>query len=44
LALHRCALSCGRWDPDDVIGAARLRIDGDRALGEAVIKQMNIMI
>jgi hypothetical protein len=37
-------LSCGRWDPDDVIRAARLRLDGDRGLGEAVIKQMNIMI
>jgi hypothetical protein len=37
-------LSCGRWDPDEVIRAARLRIDGDRALGKAIIQQMNIMI
>jgi uncharacterized protein (TIGR03083 family) len=37
-------LSCGRGDPGDIVNSARLRIDGDRALGEAIVRQMNIMV
>jgi uncharacterized protein (TIGR03083 family) len=37
-------LGCGRWDPDEVLASGKVRIDGDRALGETVVRQMNFMI
>jgi len=37
-------LGCGRWEPDRVIESGKVRIRGDRALGEAVLSQMNFMI
>ena len=36
-------LGCGRWDPDEVLQSGRLSIEGDRALGESIVRQMNIM-
>ena len=36
-------LGCGRWDPDEVIGAGKVSIEGDSALGETIVRQMNIM-
>ncbi len=37
-------LGCGRWDPAQAVASGRVLIEGDRALGEAIVKQMNIMI
>ena len=37
-------LGCGRWEPAQVIGSGKVKIRGDRALGEAIVAQMNIMI
>ena len=37
-------LVCGRWDPEEVLSSDRLAIEGDRALGETVVRQMNFMI
>ncbi len=36
-------LGCGRWDPDEVISSGRVSITGDIALGESIVRQMNIM-
>ena len=37
-------LGCGRWDPNEVLRSNRVAIAGDPALGETIVKQMNIMI
>ena len=37
-------LACGRWDPEDVLASGGVAIEGDRALGETVVRQMNFMI
>ena len=36
-------LGCGRWDPDEVLQSGRVSIEGDSALGESIVRQMNIM-
>jgi uncharacterized protein (TIGR03083 family) len=37
-------LGCGRWAPDEVLRSGKVKIRGDRALGEAIVGQMNFMI
>ena len=37
-------LSCGRWDPGHALSTEKVRIDGDRTLGEKIVHQMNFMI
>ena len=37
-------LACGRWDPEEVLESGGVAFEGDRALGEAVVRQMNFMI
>ena len=37
-------LGCGRWDPAETLASGRVSIEGDRALGETIVSQMNIMI
>jgi uncharacterized protein (TIGR03083 family) len=37
-------LGCGRWAPAEVLGSGKVRVQGDRALGETIIRQMNFMI
>ena len=37
-------LACGRWDPAAVLDSGRVRIQGDNALGEAIVGQLNFMI
>ena len=37
-------LGCGRWDPAATLESGQVGIEGDRALGEAIVSQMNIMI
>ncbi len=37
-------LCCGRWDPAGTIESGRVQISGDRALGESIAREMNIMI
>ncbi len=37
-------LGNGRWDPDATLAEGRVRIDGDGALGEAVVRAMAFMI
>ncbi|MCI0782564.1 MAG: SCP2 sterol-binding domain-containing protein, partial [Chloroflexi bacterium] len=37
-------LTCGRCSPDEAMGSGKVAIDGDRALGERILGQMNIMI
>ena len=37
-------LGCGRLDPDDALRSGRVSIEGDNALGDHIVKQMNIMI
>ncbi len=37
-------LACGRWDPEEVLASGGVTFDGDRALGETVVRQMNFMI
>lgn len=37
-------LGCGRLDPDDALQSGRVSIEGDDALGNHIVKQMNIMI
>jgi hypothetical protein len=37
-------LGCGRWKPDQAMGSGKVKILGDRALGEAIVGQMNFMI
>lgn len=36
-------LGCGRWNPDEVLQSGKARIEGDTALGESIVRQMNIM-
>ena len=36
-------LGCGRWDPDEVLRSGKVSIEGDTALGESIVRQMNIM-
>ena len=36
-------LGCGRWNPDDVLQSGKVSIEGDTALGESIVRQMNIM-
>ncbi len=37
-------LGCGRWDPEETLQANKVGIEGDRALGETIIRQINFMI
>lgn len=37
-------LGCGRWAPEAMLKAGRIQITGDRALGQTILAQMNIMI
>lgn len=37
-------LGCGRRDPDRVLESGKVQIDGDRGLGETIVRQMNFMI
>jgi uncharacterized protein (TIGR03083 family) len=37
-------LGCGRWEPDQVLAASKVRIAGDSTLGETIVRQMNFMI
>ena len=39
-----CCLGCGRWDPEQALRSGRVVVAGDTALGETIVKQMNIMI
>ena len=36
-------LGCGRWDPDEILQSGKVSIEGDTALGESIVRQMNIM-
>ena len=36
-------LGCGRWDPDEALSSGKVTIEGDTALGESIVRQMNIM-
>ena len=36
-------LGCGRWDPDEVLQSGKVSVEGDTALGESIVRQMNIM-
>jgi uncharacterized protein (TIGR03083 family) len=36
-------LGCGRWEPDEMLHTGRVQVQGDAALGEAIVRQMNIM-
>ena len=36
-------LGCGRWDPEEMLRSGRVLVQGDVALGEAIVRQMNIM-
>jgi putative sterol carrier protein len=37
-------LGCGRWEPVQALADGKVRIAGDRALGERIVAQMNFMI
>ncbi|GIX48934.1 MAG: hypothetical protein KatS3mg131_3145 [Candidatus Tectimicrobiota bacterium] len=37
-------LGCGRWDPEWVLQQGKVRLSGDTALGETIVRQMNFMI
>ena len=37
-------LGCGRWDANEALGSGKVVVTGDTALGESIVKQMNIMI
>ncbi len=37
-------LVCGRVDPGEALRSGRVTVDGDTALGETIVNQMNIMI
>jgi uncharacterized protein (TIGR03083 family) len=37
-------LGCGRWELDTVLASGKVRINGNRALGETIVRQMNFMI
>ena len=36
-------LGCGRWEPDEMLRSGKAQVHGDVALGEAVVRRMNIM-
>ena len=36
-------LGCGRWNPEEMLRSGRVLVQGDVALGEAIVRQMNIM-
>ena len=36
-------LGCGRWNPDEVLQSGKVSIEGDKALGESIVRHMNIM-
>ena len=36
-------LGCGRWNPDEVLQSGKVSIEGDTALGESIVRHMNIM-
>ncbi len=36
-------LGCGRWEPGEVLRSGRVSMEGDAALGESIVRQMNIM-
>src|SRR5690606_24112624 len=47
LAMDQETLWClngGRWDPEAVLADGRVTITGDRQLGEAVVRSLNVMI
>jgi uncharacterized protein (TIGR03083 family) len=37
-------LGCGRWEPGKALESGKVRISGDRVLGEHIVWQMNFMI
>ncbi|ETW95257.1 MAG: hypothetical protein ETSY1_31380 [Candidatus Entotheonella factor] len=37
-------LGCGRWEPEASLQAGKIQIEGDRALGETIVKQMAFMV
>ena len=37
-------LGCGRLGPEEALRAGKVRVDGDQALGEAIVANMNFMI
>ena len=37
-------LACGRWDPEEVLASGKVAFEGDREMGETVVRQMNFMI
>ena len=37
-------LGCGRWDPAEALRSGKITVAGDKALGETIVNQMNIMI
>lgn len=37
-------LGCGRWDPEQAVREGQVRIDGDRELGERILREINFMI
>lgn len=37
-------LGCGRWEPEASLEAGKVQIEGDRALGETIVKQMAFMV
>jgi uncharacterized protein (TIGR03083 family) len=37
-------LGCGRWEPVQALADGKVRITGDRTLGERIVAQMNFMI
>ena len=36
-------LGCGRWNPEEVLQSGKVSIEGDTALGQSIVRQMNIM-
>jgi uncharacterized protein (TIGR03083 family) len=37
-------LTCGRWEPQVVLDAGKVQIEGDDALGRTVVAQLNVMM
>jgi putative sterol carrier protein len=37
-------VTCGRWNPQQALETGMVRIEGDDALGRAVVAQLNVMI
>ena len=38
-----CRLATGRMDPEDALTDGRLRIEGDEAIGQRVVEQLNFL-